>query len=394
MFSSFFKKAAPTSRLDVAARQIAVGDLSPVARLFFEFAFPGFLGPMQDKPNSADAAESDLELLSKLSYARTRRRYAGDILSFVGTRQSDLPRKRYHAVCSYNGNDRGLLRAELDAYTDYERTGFFLLLDMQNAEEAAVIGMDPEPSIVGVLPPAKTAWTRFRDLSMMALAAEEAQPIAVMREDQPLFVRMNTTTHPLLLDHVLDLRLRMARDWFYETYSNGVRGFPGFGEDVSNAFDVDVDREPFVQMLPALQSVLPGGSMACQIIGADLRRRGVKGLVFPSARTDAMAVEENGSLVDWRGFNFVDYRGSPKALTPKQAGIAFASLKDLEVDYKKPAGCKQVFVSMDSLWRPPEMAVDLQVNLLGEGTKSGLRISGPEARREQRMQEAAAVEAQ
>lgn len=403
MFGSLFRSRPPLVRIEEFSRQIAAGDLSPVARLFFDFAFPGFLGPVRDKPEAGDlsfdpgdetAQAYAREMEQKLTYARTRRRYAGDILSFVGARQSDLPRQRYHAVCAADGRDYGLLRAELDAYTDYARSGFFMLLDMQIPEEAAMFSLDPHPAIVGLMGPGRKAWTRFRRMVMEELPEVDAAPVAQLQDDQPLSVRMATSTHLMEVDEVLDLRRLEARTWFFETYRRGVKDFPGYGEDVAEMVEpASEDQEEFIRMLPALHGVLPGGPMITQIIGADLRRRGVNGLVYPSARKDALSIQQDGELVDWRGFNFVDYRGAPKALTPQEADVRFISLVDSsDAGKMRRYKGKQVYATPDRLWAPPGLADDIQAMSEAEAGAAGFQILGPEARRERLMQQASSAD--
>jgi hypothetical protein len=50
--------------------------------------------------------------------------------------------------------------------------------------------------------------------------------------------------------------------------------------------------------------------MRLQAIGADLRRLGVNGLIYPSARVDVAVEYGNGSVLGSKGWNLVLYRGS------------------------------------------------------------------------------------
>jgi hypothetical protein len=69
--------------------------------------------------------------------------------------------------------------------------------------------------------------------------------------------------------------------------------------------------QSFGDLLPALlcQSI-GGGRGAAQIAGLWLRKLGVNGLIFPSARSDSRVLLRDGEFVEWSGFNFVDYRNA------------------------------------------------------------------------------------
>jgi hypothetical protein len=55
-----------------------------------------------------------------------------------------------------------------------------------------------------------------------------------------------------------------------------------------------------------------GGTIFHACVGRTLRRRGVRGLIYPSARRDAATDVVNGDLPRWTGWCFIDYRGAPE----------------------------------------------------------------------------------
>jgi hypothetical protein len=61
-----------------------------------------------------------------------------------------------------------------------------------------------------------------------------------------------------------------------------------------------------------------------QAVGGELRLWGVNGLVYPSARCDAVVLVEHGDIVDWYGWNLVDYsktREQQPHFNPRDAAV-------------------------------------------------------------------------
>jgi hypothetical protein len=100
------------------------------------------------------------------------------------------------------------------------------------------------------------------------------------------------------LDKVVDLRLPRVQQWFFEEFTDPERLNLGWALPEMSSFH---------EMLALLQGQHRGGNPLTQAIGRELRLMGVNGLVFPSARCDAAAIVRQGSIVDWYGWNLVDY---------------------------------------------------------------------------------------
>ena len=64
----------------------------------------------------------------------------------------------------------------------------------------------------------------------------------------------------------------------------------------------------FIHMLPWLMIRDNGGDSLTNAIGSYLREIGVNALIFPSARSDVYVEFQDGELVDYSGWNLVDYR--------------------------------------------------------------------------------------
>ena len=64
----------------------------------------------------------------------------------------------------------------------------------------------------------------------------------------------------------------------------------------------------FLEMLPTLMTLERGGNTVTDIIGAWLRRHGVAGLIYPTARKAAGVGWRDDRMVGFAGWDLVDYR--------------------------------------------------------------------------------------
>jgi hypothetical protein len=80
----------------------------------------------------------------------------------------------------------------------------------------------------------------------------------------------------------------------------------------------------FFDLFPFLVGQKRGGNMLTQAVGRELRLWGVNGLVYPSARCDTAVLMERGDIVDWYGWNLVDYsktREEQPYFNPRDAAV-------------------------------------------------------------------------
>lgn len=111
---------------------------------------------------------------------------------------------------------------------------------------------------------------------------------------------------PLLIQHatverIFDLRQLRTQRW--------LTAFLPKGDDMLS-MPMAKSLDSFSQMLPSLTYWERGGSDLTDALGKYLRRKGANGLVFPSARSDVKCEFLHGNLESFRGWNFVDYRGT------------------------------------------------------------------------------------
>lgn len=215
------------------------------------------------------------------------RRFAGDMR---GVRSLD--RSRYYAVClDEDGHDRDTLANEFNSYGDRTRTGFVAAVDcsaLDTPKPAIGIMLEDAP---GVPSPLLAAAREKGLLPADASAVRVEIPYAVKRT---------------AIERVLDLRHPDARDWLFREFGAGK-------PDVLGLRFPAQEGDSFVSMLPSLMIRENGGDDLTNLLGAYLRAMGVEALIFPSARSDVSVTFENGELVDFRGWNLVDYRNASQA---------------------------------------------------------------------------------
>lgn len=283
------------------------------------------------------------------------RRFSGDILSIHGPRGSDLPRKRYFAVCEPKRTDDGLLRNELGAYLNDNEAGQLLLVDQLKEEEAHFFGIAHQDNgILCIL--SEVAVSHFCEFVFQANMPswERKRVICALQSDGPTTVSLPTKISRLSVCKCIDLRLPITRQWFFDRYRQGVEGWPGYGLDAADVKGEPLKKEGkltcgFHQMLLALMDQVIGGGIASQVIGADLWRLGAEALVYPSARSDTFVIMQNEEMTDWYGWNLVDYRGTETPLYPNDVGMMmFSEGEPSAADLLKQATMK----SSDSDYRP------------------------------------------
>ncbi|MGD9982039.1 MAG: hypothetical protein AB7H66_16875 [Hyphomonadaceae bacterium] len=262
-------------------KQILSEDLgveeAPTKIRAFQWAFPAFLDPLKE-----DITEQDSGAKAR------RRRYSGG--AFSGGQP--LPRGRYSSVCqNANGDDRETLCRELSAYAGSAiRQRVSVHDDLTNGSGSTDRGSlylwfdDPEKQILG------------------RMFSGELDAGIFLREDRPTSfgIRLGYRLKQVAIDNVVDLRLPATQRWFFETFRLGD------GEFWRKPAGTNAQR--FTDMLPTLYDTSLGGNEVTDAIGYCLRRMGAAGLIYPSARCNAAAIAENGTLSRWSGFNFVDFR--------------------------------------------------------------------------------------
>jgi hypothetical protein len=175
---------------------------------------------------------------------------------------------------------------------------YVIFMDALIEGNAERLKMQPSAHIIALLPRPNTALDHLPDDAPDDLRSMMKQAV---EEDSPLVITLGTVITSARIEGVVDLRQREVQQWFFETYVN--RGM------------IPTNATGFVDILPELLQPHLGGSTGSNnrlpAIGADLRRAGVNGLVYPSARTDVGVAYAGEQIKRFRGWNLVLYRGQP-----------------------------------------------------------------------------------
>lgn len=269
----------PVKTFDGFVKQHSIKHIPSLLQLF-DLAYPGFNAEPLEGTRGDNWAITDMS--GKL------RRYGGG---------PSLPRGRYYGVCKPNGSDGGSVAREIFAYARPKQTGIVLIDDMfdpDNADSAnSRYGTDFERGEYFLL--------YLREPERFGKAAETAADAGYALKGLNFF-RIPYGTRRIRLERVIDLRFPDVWIAFHEIFSR---------QDVVDIKFPLARTGSFVEFLMLLLSQHRGGNALTTAIGRELRKWGVKGLVYPSARGDCAVQYTDWALSDWHGWNMVNYAGIP-----------------------------------------------------------------------------------
>jgi hypothetical protein len=276
-------------------------ELTQLELALLDYFAPGFHHRKDGIPgNDPDALIARLG--TNIQYVADRqRRFAGDKL---------LPRSRYFSVCNSNdGDDRGTMTSELRAYSDYRATGPINIIDTTAPTVVPQYFEDlfrGKPAIVFIPYHSRALGNSFAEF--LKLDPSE--------HSKDRYGAVSLSVIAVQMTKVIDLRDLHSADWF--AYHLTRLRFSDLGNQ-GNQRQRDLPCFPlgpaddFKSILPVLLNADLGSTFgdATQIAGVWLRRIGANALIFPSARCNMEATVRDGRVVDWYGWNLVDYRGAP-----------------------------------------------------------------------------------
>jgi hypothetical protein len=221
---------------------------------------------------------------------RRHRRYAGG--------DGLLPRGCYASLCrDERGDDRGTLSRECMAYVDPRVPGTVYVGDSSSAKLNSIFS-EPlrfRPGFCGIyillFAPEDPARKNIFDVIYKDL-------LGVGDQSLHMFV-LEARVEMCRIERVIDLRLPDTQKWFFEYFKNG---------DGSFLVKEGGTVRDFYDFIPSLMHPRLGGSDVTHAIGSWMRNAGVHALIFPSARSNASVTFSEGKLVDWHGWNLLDYR--------------------------------------------------------------------------------------
>ncbi len=280
-------------------------------------AFPGFDPPAWSEAAKARAVAASSGYTQQLFLQPAQQRRFGGY---------DLARSSYYSLaCDASGDDGGTLAAELRAYRDRNDDGVLVnAIDGRNFDP----GMFADPRLPDGIRAVRNACivvsifpaSRLRAAVEALAAADPAQlvdpaALAHLTDDALVHVMLLPTVAHADIDGVADLRLPETRETFFRVFRTGQE--PAKDADAFFHRPYGGNIAHFWEMLPDLIAPDKGGAdqaagAVTQMIGAYLRAKGAAGLVFPSARNDSFVQFDDGRMVGFAGWNFVDFRTSPR----------------------------------------------------------------------------------
>jgi hypothetical protein len=316
------------SRFDGCLKQHRPAALSPPQNDLMAIAFPGFLSNEETREQrtrftvsgaAGPEAIFDSDHPGRQHYVTKKnpRRFGGD---------ENFPSGRYHVVAlDEHGHDKGTLLNELSAYARPPNTPTIIVHDLCESAVAARFGLPEQPALLVSFSPEE--WHDGSVGRALEAAASMSGDWCVLEHDgasgRRRAIRVPYVVERTVIDNVVDLRLPKTQTWFARAFGVERRhvftelpGRPEAAQRLTANMRADHAKifplpTRFVDMLPALLwHEIGGGSSVHQGVAAWMRHQSVAGLIFPSARTNCGVICRNGMVTDFRGWNFVDYRGA------------------------------------------------------------------------------------
>jgi hypothetical protein len=298
-------------------KQLSFPELKPVDREFMDACFPEFARLERHPLKEAGfALESTSMNALPLEFGRLRR--------FSG--RPSLGPGHYWSVChDQSGIDAGTMISELMSYWQAS-TGY--LPELRDRE----FRIERNDGSSGLLRVLEVEADRF---GIKGLVRRRLGRVGHER------VAFKLSVVPQTIERVVDLRMPATQRWFFETFVDlemrRQRHPSQRHRNLSAGVKIVTLKtrgvRDFVELLPTLVMPDMGGGIFHQAVGTWLRSRGVNGLLYPSARRDAMMTSESSEVV-FDGWNFVDYRGAapsggweelfglqPQWLLPERIGV-------------------------------------------------------------------------
>lgn len=226
------------------------------------------------------------------------RRFAGD---------ATLARRRYHCLQDAPSNDpaNNTLLGELFAYAEPRLPFLPELLDSTVDIEAvsaiaARLRWDlSAPCILHIIKRLDNPWFF---------------PPVIGIPPEGAFLRYPLTITNEVIERAVDLRLPNTLEWLFRTFVALETDWTGrfnSGDGTISTIKLNPPETPAEFLRALLSQTLGGGTTFIQGVGAWLRAHGTNALIYPSARSDSLAVVRDGRVTESFGYILVDYRGSP-----------------------------------------------------------------------------------
>jgi hypothetical protein len=298
------------SKATLSTKQVDVSALGEVERHALSTTLLAY--GLGHDPDEVERGRSELRDLfgglveQEFDPTRTRR-FAGD---------RTLPRSRYSSLLDDVLADHKTLLQEMSAYLGQSTyPGLVSLFETEGAnalELLAILAAIPKRNYRALDLGVPSLLIALRPLDRDAVLHDAYGPGCHYVVQIPYVVSTEE------IRDVIDLRRPAARTWLVEQFHRSVQ--------LEDEFPVLLHRQPpvdFAQLLPSLlDQWLGGGWSTGNMAGFFARSAGGRGLVYPSARSNAWVEVERRVVKGSSGWCFVRYEGAPQMETTLQVSIA------------------------------------------------------------------------
>ncbi|MBO3117493.1 hypothetical protein J4050_12085 [Winogradskyella sp. DF17] len=222
----------------------------------------------------------------------------------------------YSTVCNdRKGNDKYTLRNELFGYNHFETSGVisicdFAIKESKNSFLSQQLNYKAHHDGIYIL----AVDNGLKKSPFIEKWIEAGMFIVNSRKYPHLrfaIMHFPYTVKEVFCKNILDLRQRKAQQWLVDE----LRCF-----DILNSKFKGCEKYDWFYALSLIMDSIHGGNIITSRIGTILRKASVNGLVFPSARSNCSVSYKDGELVDFKGWNFVQYDTSISNYTCKIEG--------------------------------------------------------------------------
>lgn len=322
-------KALPITTFQGYLKRISMEKLNDQEHALFDLLFPLFLPPSSATDSSDSRQKKGQEVavrpqglpVSDSESTYRPRRFAG----------YDFPGKRYFSVSMEPlGQVDQTLAHELRAYRNPRDVGYIDVLDLsasnvtlgiQTSQGIRDERINPDKAIAVIVHDFEQLPPVFQQMSIRTFEYGENDSLIGLFKFP--YESVMTT-----IDDVIDLRLPCVQEWFFEFFSTiaeehrqKLMAIPVLSPQSTIAYSrfhkeqgIPSPVRSFWGMLPTLLNPDVGGGNPAStgstltLIAQLLRQASVAAFIYPSARSDVSVTIENGALVDFEGWNLVDYR--------------------------------------------------------------------------------------
>ena len=385
----------PFSRFEGFIKRLDFSALAEDEKAVANFAFPGFFTePTHLKHEKyLYPIAKRMELMDLIYGAGNRRRYSPGAF---------LPRGMYYSLLNepFDSGDSGTMRGEMNAYRDPVLSGYVQVVDFTNNQRdpssSAFYDRDANGTVKVVFLTGMPGAAFVKKLIIILYDQEKFKEYVgadkfkymqsvypgvvsnfesnlsnsfftrnLVMEDQEqgavapfLALQLEWDIKRVRIERLVDFRRPEVQQWFFEYFRSGIPGFlsrPLYGSSFSSS-------------LPMLMLPRIGGGQLTTAFGLWAFMSGVDAIIYPSARNDVRVVWSGNDVVEYEGWNLVDFRLNCDDLTSGKIRENFDSI----VNHERLQG----WLDDDMLWDAPYFHFFLKHTTTLQDPHTGFEVKG------------------